>query len=391
MTVSTGQLALPEDEQALRQTVRQWLDEHLPAEWPHVDDQVRRDVLRAQGEAGLLTPTWPRELGGLGLDERRAAAVESELATREAASPPSHIVPLVLAGPTLLRWGTPEQQARFLPRIAACQEFWCQLFSEPGAGSDLASLTTRAEQQPDGSWIVNGQKVWSSLAHEADFGILLARTGGPGSAHAGLTFFVLDMTTPGVDVRPLIQITGDDEFDEVFFTDVVIPDAMRVGDIGQGWQVAISTLMAERNGLSGRPDVGHGRSDVLLRRARETGAWGDERLRDDLVSLWIEERVLEMTNLRAFLRRRSGTPGAEGSVTKLVQSEWQQRLALLGAELDPAASVAWDPEDRVAAEAAHDFLYCRAYTIAGGTSEIQRNIIGERVLGLPKEPRGSAT
>jgi 3-oxochol-4-en-24-oyl-CoA dehydrogenase len=384
-------LVLPTDEEQLREAVRRWLDEHLPAGWPEVDAAVRRDFLRELGAAGLNTPSWPRELGGLGLDATHSAAVESELAARDAAWPPTHIVPLALAGPTLLQWGTPEQQARFVPRIAAGDEFWCQLFSEPGAGSDLASLTTRAERQEDGSWLVNGQKVWSSLAHEADFGILLARTGGPRSGHAELTFFVLDMRTPGVDVRPLIQITGDDEFDEVFFTDVVIPDAMRVGDVGQGWQVAISTLMAERNGLSGRPDVGSGRSDVLVQRALESGAWADARLRDDLVSLWVEERVLEMTNLRAFLRRRDGTPGAEGSVTKLVQSEWLQRLALLGTEVDPAASVAWDASDERAAAAAHSFLYSRAYTIAGGTSEIQRNIIGERVLGLPKEPRGAAT
>ena len=380
-------VALPTDEAGLRDHVRTWLDAELPASWPDVDDATRADFYARLGSAGLATPGWPREHGGLALPPDLAGAVEDEVVAAGAARPAVDFVGLVLAGPTLQAWGTDLQKERFLVPLARGEHFWCQLFSEPGAGSDLAGLSTRAERLPDGRWRVNGQKVWSSLAHRADFGLLLARTGGPDSGHAGITYFVLDMRTSGVEVRPLRQITGEYEFDEVFFTDVVIDDEMRVGDVGAGWKVATSTLMAERTGLSGRPAIGDGKADRLVARARATGAWSDEVLRDALVSAWVDERVLEMTNLRAFVARRDGTAGAEGSVTKLAQSELLQRLALLGSKVDPADGVAWAEEDVQAEAAAYDFLYCRAYTIAGGTSEIQRNIIGERVLGLPREPK----
>ena len=375
------------DVEALRESVRSWLQQNLPVGWPAVEDAVRRDFFSRLGAQGYATPAWPREHSGLGLDAEGAAVVEDEVLRAGAARPSIDFVGVALAGPTLLEWGTPEQQRQLLAPIARAEQFWCQLFSEPGAGSDLAGLSTRATQQPDGSWRVDGQKVWSSLAHEADYGLLLARTGDAGTGHSGLTYFVLDMRTPGVDVRPLRQITGEHEFDEVFFTDVAVDDAMRVGEVGRGWTVAISTLMAERSGLSGRPTVGGGLSDELLTRARATGAWDDVGLRDELLAAWVDERVLEMTNLRAFRARRDGRPGAEGSVTKLAQSELLQRLALLSTHVEPSAVVAWPDDDAAAQDAAYRFLYSRAYTIAGGTSDIQRNIIGERVLGLPREPR----
>jgi len=298
-------------------------------------------------------------------------------------------VGLVLAGPTLLAWGSPEQQQRFLPSLVSGDHFWCQLFSEPGAGSDLAALATRAERQPDGTWKVNGQKVWSSLAGKADYGLLLARTDPDAAKHKGITFFVLDMRTPGVEVRALRQMTGEHEFDEVFFTDVMVGDEMRVGAEGDGWRIAVDTLMAERSGLSGRPTVGDGVCEGLVKRAIATGAWEDPGLRDDLVAALVEERALEMTNVRAFVDREAGgasSVGAAASVTKLVQSELMQRLSLLMTEVEPTRALAWGATDSASSEAALAFLYCRAYTIAGGTSEIQRNIIAERVLGLPKEP-----
>lgn len=311
-----------------------------------------------------------------------------ELAALWEQRPPQDFVGLVLAGPILLGWGTPEQQQRFLPPLASGEHFWCQLFSEPGAGSDLASLSTRAERQPDGGWRVNGQKVWSSLAGRADLGLLLARTDLEAPQHRGITCFVLDMRSAGVEVRPLRQLTGEHEFDEVFFSDVLVPDDMRLGAEGEGWRIAVSTLTAERKGLSGRPTVGRGTSDDLVKRAVETGAWGEPRLRDELVAALVEERALEMTNLRAFEDREAGhTDGAAGSITKLVQSELLQRQAYLRTRIEPTAAVAWPADDEQSATAAYGFLYSRALTIAGGTSEIQRNIIAERVLGLPREPR----
>ena len=356
------------DEQ-LAAAVEAWLDAH-----PVGSDSYWADL----GEAGLCVPTWPESFGGLGMSPEQAAVVEGVLAARGGARSSHDFVGLVLVGPVLQRFGTPEQQQRLLPPLVRSQEFWCQLFSEPGAGSDLAGLSTRAERRPDGRWLVNGQKVWSSLAHHADFGLLLARTDPDAPKHKGITAFVLDMRLPGVECRPLVQITGDDEFDEVFLTDVVVEDSARVGEVGQGWTVAVSTLSAERSGLGGSPDVRGALSLELVSRAVATGRWEDPLLRDDLVSAWVQECAIEATNLRAF------TSGPGGSVTKLAQSQLLQRLALLRTEIEPTKAVAWAADDAAGAQAAYDFLYSRAYTIAGGTSEIQRNIISERVLGLPR-------
>ena len=369
-----------------RAITRSWLDENLPSEWTmsSADPHAVSGWFSKLGDAGLATPTWPVEHGGLGLSPEQAAVINEEVSSRGAARPAVDFVGLVLAGPTLLQWATDEQKERLLKPLARAEHFWCQLFSEPGAGSDLAGLSTRAEQAPEGSWRINGQKVWSSLASQADYGLLLTRSDPAAPKHQGITAFALDMRLPGVEVRPLRQMTGEHEFDEVFFTDVVIPDDMRLGPVNEGWRVAVSTLMAERNGLSGQPAVGAGRSDELVARALQTGAWEDPRLRDDLVSALVEERALEMTNLRAFVALQSGVAGAGGSVTKLVQSELLQRLSVLQTDIEQTKGVAWSSDDSYGAEAAHAFLYSRAYTIAGGTSEIQRNIIAERVLGLPK-------
>jgi alkylation response protein AidB-like acyl-CoA dehydrogenase len=276
--------------------------------------------------------------------------------------------------------------------MAQGREIWCQLFSEPSAGSDVATLATRAVRDGD-EWVVNGQKVWTTLAHLARWGMLVARTDPDAPKHKGLTYFIVDMQAPGVEVRPLRQMTGDAEFNEVFFTDVRIPDSMRVGDVGNGWAVATETLMNERVALSGEGSVGGGNTgggpiDEIIRRAKATGAWDDAVLRSKLIQLSIEGRVNKITNLRAAAARRGGKrPGPEGSITKLFQAEYNKRLQSVAMDMLGASATAWDAEaDPATASSVRGFLRSRANTIEGGTSEIMRNILGERVLGLPKEP-----
>lgn len=384
---------------AITAQLRAWLQANLPADWRAAAESGDRAALAAitadpartaawyetLGAAGWATPHWPVERGGRGYSAGDAAVVTDELARWSAGRPETHFVGLALAGDTILAWGTEEQQQRYLPPLARGQHRWCQLFSEPGAGSDLASLATRAQQRDDGNWVVNGQKVWSSYAHEAHFGLLMARTDPSLPKHRGITYFLLDMSTPGVQARPLRQMTGDAEFNEVFLDDVVVPDSARLGGVNEGWKVAITTLMAERSGLSGSPAVGPGVTDALLRRAQATGAWEAPVLRDRLLSLLVEERALQMATLRAFVSSGADGPGAEGSIRKLVHAELTERIGRLATELEPLGAVAWDAGEPMP-EATRQFLAGKTYSIAGGTSEIQRNIIGERVLGLPKDP-----
>jgi len=296
-------------------------------------------------------------------------------------------VGISLAAPTILEWGTDEQKARFLPGIVTGRTGWCQLFSEPGAGSDLAGLATRALRDGDG-WIVNGQKVWTSLADTSDYGLLLARTDPEQPKHRGISYFIVDLHSPGVEVRPLRQMTGEVRFNEVFLSDAVIPDDMRLGPVNDGWRVSISTLASERAHLSARrrgDDTGQ--TAPLIAAARITGAWNDPHWRNRLMDLYARERALEMTNLRADAGRAAGqSTGAEGSVGKLLRSTLSQRIALAGIDLLGPAGTAWIDGDKNVALAVREFLYSPAHTIAGGTSQIQRNIIGERVLGLPREP-----
>ncbi|MCW2504157.1 MAG: Acyl-CoA dehydrogenase [Actinomycetia bacterium] len=389
---------LPAAEADLADAVGAWLRENLPPDWLAAVDagdhaaveRIRADPGRRAawfdvlGASGLATPTWPWGQGGLGLTADRASIVTEQLVRYRAERPNQDFVGLTLAGPTILEWGTDEQKAARLPALARGRELWCQLFSEPGAGSDLAALSTRAVQREDSSWLVNGQKVWNSYAHLADFGLLMARTDPAAPKHRGITYFLLDMRTPGVEPRPLKQMTGNAEFNETFLTDVVVPDSARLGPVNQGWAVAITTLMQERNGLSGRPVVGQGESDRLVGRALTTGAWRDPLLRDRLVSAFVEERALQMTTIRGFVAAGSGAPTAEGSIRKLAHATLSEKLGVLGTELEPDGAVAWDAGERPVAVDA--FLAMKTYSIAGGTSEIQRNIISERVLGMPKDP-----
>ena len=399
-------------------TTRAWLAEHLPAGWTEAVDagdsstvaRLRGDLDYAKwctefGESGFATPTWPAEYGaGSSLSPGQARAVSEVLNTYKAPRP-SNIIGIGMGGPTVIVWGSEDVKQRFLRGIATNEEIWCQLFSEPGAGSDVAGLATRAERDGD-EWVINGQKVWTSLAHLARYGMLLARTDPDQPKHRGLSYFVIDMHGPGVDVRPLRQITGDAEFNEVFFENARVPDAWRLGPVGDGWRVAITTLMNERVSLSGPGSVSGdtiGGSPIqrIIDRHRPVE---DPRLRQRLAAAWIDHRIIGLNNQRAADRRRKGAEaGPEGSITKLQSAEFNQRVQKLAIDLEGLSGVAWEGKGLTGETTlswsptaqddhrtvARGFLRAQANTIEGGTSAIMRNILGERVLGLPKEPDAS--
>jgi alkylation response protein AidB-like acyl-CoA dehydrogenase len=399
----------------LRAQTQEWLAEHLPAGWLEAVDAGDAQKLaslragleldawyRRMGADGYATPTWPAEYGaGLSLTPAQARVV-NEVLTHYEVPRPFNILGIGMGGPTVMYWGTEEQKHRYLQKIATNEEIWCQLFSEPGAGSDVAGLATRAERDGD-EWVVNGQKVWTTLAHIATKGMLVARSNPDLPKHKGLTYFIVDMDAPGVEVRPLVQITGDAEFNEVFFTDVRIPDSARIGPVGEGWAVALTTLMNERVALSGAGSVGgdvSGGSSVgaLIARHRPTT---DPLMRQRLAGSYTTDQIIRWNNQRAAARRRSGAEaGPEGSITKLQQAIHNQELQKLAVDLAGTAGMAWEGPhlrntrrvERVAAADTSEagvvrgFLRSQANTIEGGTSNIMRNILGERVLGLPKEP-----
>jgi alkylation response protein AidB-like acyl-CoA dehydrogenase len=372
----------------------------LPTDWvaaidgsdPNALGAARRtvdpDELWARiARGGYVVPTWPEEHGGLGVTREVGASIARTLG-RYKMPRFNNPVGVDLVGPALLRWGTDEQKQRYLRPIASYEEIWCQLFSEPGAGSDLAGLATRAVRDGD-TWVIRGQKVWTSLGDVAAFGLLLARTDPDVPKHRGITAFVLPMTQPGVTVRPLRQITGDAEFSEVFLDDARIDDSLRLGSVDDGWRVAISVLMNERQSVAGGgaalPGTVAGRSVMaLVQRHRPIT---DPVLRQRIVRAYIEDRLVSLTNQRAAARRRAGqAPGPEGSISKLFFSEHTQRLQNLAVDLEGPAAQAWPDDDRWLRNTVWSFLRVRSKTIAGGTSEVQRNVLGERVLGLPKEP-----
>jgi alkylation response protein AidB-like acyl-CoA dehydrogenase len=363
------------------------------------DPKDERAFRGAQYDLGLAWVHFPEGFGGLGLP----AALQRRVAERLARAGARYTdagwngFGLFLAAPTIVAHASPDAKSRLLRPLFTGEEVWCQLFSEPGAGSDLASLATRAVRDGD-EWVVNGQKVWNTLAHVADRGMLVTRTDPEAPKHRGLTYFALDMHAPGVEVRPLRQITGEAEFNEVYLTDVRVPDADRVGDVGDGWRVSMTTLMNERVTIGGAVAQ------------RESGPIGDalrvwrglpesERdpvARDGLAKLWIEAEVLRLTNIRAGQRRKMGIAGPEGSVSKLAFAEVNKRIYEWTVNALGADGMLIDHYDFVRPEHAQltgggdprkMFLRSRANSIEGGTSEILRNILGERVLGLPGEPR----
>ena len=372
--------------------LRGWLADNLTDEIADDDaapaagekySPARRDWYRRLGEGGWATPTWPTQYGGRGLGRDEGGAVVEELRRRGVDRPEEDFVGVWLAGPTILQWGTDEQREAYLRPLALGEHRWCQLFSEPGAGSDLASLSTSAVRIDGDRWLVNGQKIWSSFAQTADFGLLMARTDPTLPKHAGITYFLLDMRTPGVEVRPLRQMTGDAEFNEVFLTEVVVPDSARLGPLGAGWKVGISTLMQERNSLTGPPVVGPGVADQLIAEAVRADAWHDADVRDRLQRMLVDERALQAASFRASVTP-DRNPGAIDSVRKLVSADLHERAGRVRIDLAPDRLLGW-PEDAEMPLGTRSFLEMKKYCIAGGTSEIQRNIIAERVLGLPRE------
>ncbi|HUF85687.1 MAG TPA: acyl-CoA dehydrogenase family protein [Acidimicrobiia bacterium] len=386
------------DEAALRDGVRAWLRGHLPWEYgrglpPRFDDLAEEVAFGREWQAKLadgrwVGVAWPEEYGGRGAGPVEHFIVTEELARARAPELVGRIG-VNLVGPTLLAHGTDEQKQRWLPEILPARELWCQLFSEPGAGSDLASVSTRATPV-EGGWQLNGQKVWTSYAQFADWGVCLARTDPDVPKQQGISFLAVDMRAPGVEVRPLRQITDEAEFNEVFFTEVFVPREQLIGPEHEGWRVANSTLSHER-GINPRQLVIHVQLvEELLRLALESGGYDDERLRPRLAQAYVEVRLFQLHNWRSLSRLARGeAPGPEGSVLKLYWSEMSKRLhETVMAVLGPAAPL-WrgagdNPGD---GNWQRSWLYYQASSIWAGANEIQRNIIGERVLALPREPK----
>jgi alkylation response protein AidB-like acyl-CoA dehydrogenase len=368
-------------EQAFRDQLRAWLAANHPGPEPEGDVagfQFRRDWqgrLHADGWAGV---SWPKEYGGRGATLVEQAIYNEELARAQAPSA-ANVIGLAMGGPTVIAHGTDEQKRRYLEPILSAEEIWCQGFSEPDAGSDLASLKTRAVRDGD-EWVVTGQKVWTTLAHHARWCMLVARTDADAPRHQGLTYFLMDMEQDAVQVRPLRQITGEAEFNELFIEEARIPHANIIGGEGNGWAVAITTLMHERAtlafGLQIRVKITLGE---LLDEARESGATADPVIRDRLAQLYIESEVLRLNALRGLSAiMRTGVPGPEGSLGKWQWADVNQALTELALELRGSRAVLDD--DRWT----YRFLRARANSIEGGTTEILRNIVAERVLGLPR-------
>jgi alkylation response protein AidB-like acyl-CoA dehydrogenase len=362
----------------------------------------RLDFLRARFDAGLAWVSFPVGLGGLGLPRSRQSEVDAALAAAGAPdnSPLRIGIGLGMAAPTILRHGTDEQRHRWLRPLWTGEELWCQLFSEPGAGSDLAALGTRAVPAPgpDGSpgWIVNGQKVWTSMAHEAQWAILVTRTDPDVPKHQGMTYFACDMTAPGVEVRPLRQLTGEAEFNEVFLTDVWIPDAHRLGEVGDGWRVAQTTLMNERVAIGGgaAPREG-GMIGVVARTWRERPELRGPGLHDQLMRLWVAAEAGRLAATRLREQLAAGQPGAEGSAVKYAYARLNQEISGFELELLGEEGLRYDDwtmrrpsrVDALHRTPGYRYLRAKGNSIEGGTSEILSNIIAERVLGLPSEPR----
>jgi alkylation response protein AidB-like acyl-CoA dehydrogenase len=379
--------------------VREWVEANVPRAWIDAGRRggaaaVREVRTRAEyedwypvfAESGLVVPTWPVEYGGLDLSPDDARAIEVELRPFNL----GRLNPLGLnnTAPALFAFGTEEQRLRYLPPIVRNEEKWCQLFSEPGAGSDLASLACRAERDGE-SWRISGQKVWTTWAHFSDYAVLLARTDPDVPKRQGITYFLVDMHAPGVEVRPLRHIGGEVDFNEVFLDNVLVPDTMRVGEVGAGWKVAGATLSGERQMVSGAGSGGVDRIggrgvDNLLALAQSTGCASNAVLRQDLMRVYSEERIRDWTNQRVRAGAKAGrAPGPESSVGKVHAGGLNQRIQLLATAMLGAGGAAWEGEQPYEVRG---MLRSRANTIEGGTTEVNKNILGERVLGLPREP-----
>jgi len=377
----------------LEQRVATFLAEHDPA------TTERLAFLQARFDAGLAWVWFPEGLGGLGLPQDHQAVVDALLARAGAPDndPHKNGIGLGMAAPTILRFGTEEQQRRFLRPLWTGEEVWCQLFSEPGAGSDLANVATRAVRDGD-DWVVTGQKVWTSGAQNARLAILVARTDPDLPKHAGLTYFLCDMTDSGVEIRPLRQITGEAEFNEVFLTDVRVPDSQRLGAEGEGWRVANATLNNERVSIGRSSERESGMIGVVSRTWRERPDRRTPELHDRLLRLWVDSEVFRLTGQRLRQKLAQGQPGPEGAAMKLTFARIAQQASGLEVELLGEDGLRYESDqgwtlarpDRVdftGRDAGYRYLRAKGNSIEGGTSEILRNIVAERVLGLPGEHR----
>jgi alkylation response protein AidB-like acyl-CoA dehydrogenase len=356
---------------------------------PSADDAVEaaRSYLHALAEGGWLVSTWPERWGGRGADPSTARRIRSALGSRPAPDLYPFFVGIQMVGPTLLAYGDDAQLERWLPLLVRGDDLWCQMFSEPGAGSDLANVGTRAVRSGDG-WRLDGQKVWTSRGAYANWGICLTRTDPEAPKHDGLTMFAVPMDSPGLEVRPLIQMNGDDHFSEVFINGVTVPDANRIGAVGAGWKVALSVLAHERSsigGTSSRAQSKAGRSDPApgwLRALSDAGQLADPVRQDQAIAVFIEAEVARLSAARsAALARAVGKPGHEGSGQKVRLSDSRKHRAYLIKDLAGAEGMLTRHRGH------HDALTAPSHSIRGGTDEIQRNIVAERVLGLPSEPR----
>jgi alkylation response protein AidB-like acyl-CoA dehydrogenase len=393
---------LTPEQESFRDQVRSWLKENIPRDWadrlaassdvprPEAYDLLRH-WQRKMYDAGFIGITWPKEYGGRGLSFVEETILHQEIALAKA-PPVLNILGIGMAGPTIIAYGTEEQKKRYPAKILSCEEIWCQGYSEPNAGSDLAALQTRAVK--DGHhYVVNGQKVWTSLAHVADWMMLLARTDPEAPKHKGITYFLLDMHSPGVTVKPLRQITGDAEFNEVFFDNVRVPESQVLGGVNNGWAVGLTTLMYERLalgfGLQVRLRIALDGLIEMARRVEKNGAsiTKDPIMRQKIAQLWIDTECLKYTGARAVTKLLRGElPGPEASSGKMGWVENNQRLQELAMEIQGPYSQLKKGSDWAVEGGLwqHTFLRSRANSIEGGTTEIQRNIIAERVLGLPK-------
>jgi alkylation response protein AidB-like acyl-CoA dehydrogenase len=392
-------LSFSPDQERFRQRVQQFLRDNLPSGWgkgggrPPGMSQIDflKDWQRRLNDNGLLGMAWPKEYGGQGASQVEMAIFNEEVA-RFRAPGPLNVLGMSMAGPTIITHGTDEQKRRYLPKILNCEEIWCQGFSEPNAGSDLASLKTRAELKGD-EFIINGQKVWTTLGHIADMCMLLVRTDPDAPKHRGLSYLLVEMRSPGITVKPLRQMTGESEFNEMFFDEVRVPRANLLGPLNEGWRVATTTLMNER-GTSALATVMRYRIvfDEIVDLARSTYRNGtpstkDPVIRQQLAQFYVDLEMMRFTAYRTFSKiLKGGDPGPEGSISKIAWSELNQRMMELVMTLEGPASqlMRGSPHAVEGGRWQHHFLRSRANTIEAGTSEIQRNIIAERILGLPR-------
>ena len=374
-------LTLSPSEQAFRDELRGWLEENHPGEEPSGDEaafEFRRAWQKKMHAAGWAGVSWPKEYGGRGATLIEQSIFYEEMVRAKAPSA-ANVLGLVMGGPVVMTHGTDEQKQRFLEPILSAEEIWCQGFSEPESGSDLASLKTKAVKE-NGGWRVTGQKVWTTFAHESKWCMLVARTDFDAPKHKGLSYFIMDMEQDEIQVRPLRQITGEAEFNEIFMEGAYVPDENLIGGEGNGWAVAITTLMNERAGLGAGSAVAVRLAlRGLIELANERGLADDPVIRQQIGQLWIEAEALRLNAYRGLTQiMKTGVPGPEGSLPKWQWSDANQALTELAMDIRGAEGPVWD------SEWTYRFLRARANSIEGGTTEILKNIIAERVLGLPK-------